>query len=124
QREKGRVGHPCAAHSVRVERKRKGHPEGYVDPGGGNAGGGRGAEYRAVCGGQRAWPDNPRNGHGEDGPGSEDLGAQRVQPNARYSQSISHRWRGHGVLLVRKSLAHLYGAHGASLRLRRATDET
>src|SRR5947209_15779569 len=54
-----------------------------------------------------------RDGDGAHGEGPEDLRPQRLQPGPRRAEPVRHRWRLHGQLVVRESLAHLHGPHGA-----------
>jgi len=46
-------------------------------------------------------PRHPRNGHREDGAGSEGFCAERVQPGARREESLRQRWLLHDFFLVR-----------------------
>ena len=73
---------------------------------------------------------HPRERHGAHGHGSEEVGAEQVQPGARLQERVRHRRLVHALVRLPEPLAHLHGVHGArgratrSKNSRRATYES
>src|SRR6185436_6841076 len=64
-----------------------------------------------------------RDGNGENGPGSEDVGGQHAQPGVGCPERLHDRWGVHGVERESESEHHLYGHDGEGGGLRSGSNE-
>src|SRR5256885_1104534 len=112
------MGDPAAARALRLERQRAGDPGRREGARSRNARGRRLQQRRDVRRRRPAGVQRARDGNGAHGSRPAHVGPQRAQPGARRAQPVRHRRRLHGQLVVRQSIAHVYGAHGAGGGLR------
>src|SRR5438067_1577228 len=112
------MGDPAAARALRLERQRAGDPGRREGARSRNARGRRLQQRRDVRRRRPAGVQRARDGNGAHGSRPAHVGPQRAQPGARRAQPVRHRRRLHGQLVVRQSVAHVHGAHGAGGGLR------
>src|SRR5437764_1180489 len=112
------MGDPAAARALRLERQRAGDPGRREGARSRNARGRRLHQRRDVRRRRPAGVQRARDGNGTHGSRPAHVGPQRAQPGARRAQPVRHRRRLHGQLVVRQSVAHVHGAHGAGRGLR------
>src|SRR5947207_13024212 len=112
------MGDPAAGRARRLGRQRAGDPGRREDAGSRNARGRRLHQRRDVRRRRPAGVERARDGNGAHGSRPAHVGPQRAQPGALRAQPVRHRRRLHGQLVVRQSVAHVHGAHGAGGGLR------
>ena len=108
---------------LRLEGERAQHAQGHGHRGRRDARGGRSSQRHDVRRRQRARPVHPRDGNGADGPRSEDVGPERLEPGPHGAQRLRDRRRLHDLVVVREPVADLHGPHRARLRPRGERDQ-